>query len=43
MMDFCSTHVFSVKKAGNSADVTAGGIMSLRTHDNSLCREKKEH
>jgi hypothetical protein len=31
-MDFRSTHVFSVKKEDNSANFTAGGIISLRTH-----------
>jgi hypothetical protein len=41
-MNFCSTHVFSVTKADNSANFAAGGIINLRTH-NSLCIDKNKH
>jgi hypothetical protein len=38
-MNFRSTHVFSVKKADNSTNFAAGGIINRRT-DNLLCRDK---
>jgi hypothetical protein len=40
MMDFNSTHVFSVKKADSSANITAGEIINYRTH-NSFCIPEK--
>jgi hypothetical protein len=43
MMDFRSTLVFSVYKADKSANFSAGGITSSRTHHNSLCRDRQEH
>jgi hypothetical protein len=36
MMDFHSTHVFSVKKADNSANFTADGIINHRTQEHTL-------
>jgi hypothetical protein len=42
MTDFLSTHVFSVKKADNSANFAAGWVINCRTH-NSLCRDKNKH
>jgi hypothetical protein len=39
---FLRTHVFSLKKADNSANFTAGGIINHRTH-NSLCSDKNKH
>jgi hypothetical protein len=42
-MDFRSTHVFSMKRADKSANCTAAGIISHRTHHNSLCRDKNKH
>jgi hypothetical protein len=41
-MDFCSTHIFSMKKADNSMNLAAGGNINRRTHHNSLCREKEQ-
>jgi hypothetical protein len=43
MIHFCSTHVSSVKKADNSANFAAGGIVYRRTHHYSLCRDKNKH
>jgi hypothetical protein len=43
MIDFHSTHVFSVKKADNRANFEAGGIINCITHQNSLCRGKTKH
>jgi hypothetical protein len=42
-MGFRSTRVFSVKKADNSANFAAGGIINHRTHRYSLCRHKNKH
>jgi hypothetical protein len=41
-MDFRSTHVFSVKKADNSANFAAGGIIKRTTRHNSLCGDKEQ-
>jgi RNase P protein component len=43
MMDFRSAHAFSVKKADNSANFAAGGIINRRTHHNSRCRNRNKH
>jgi hypothetical protein len=40
---FLNTHVSGVKKADNSENVAAGGIINRRTHNNSLCRDKNKH
>jgi hypothetical protein len=32
-----------MKKADNSMNFTAGGIINCRTHHNSLCRDKNKH
>jgi hypothetical protein len=37
------THVFSVKKADNSTNFAAGGIMNRKTHHNLLCRDKNKY
>jgi hypothetical protein len=42
-MDFRSTHDFGAKKADNSANFAAGGIINRRTHRNSLCEDKNKH
>jgi hypothetical protein len=42
-MDFCSTHVFRVRKGDNIANFAAGRIIDHRTHHNSLCRDKNKH
>jgi hypothetical protein len=42
-MDFHRIPVYSVKKADNSENSTAGGIINLRTHHNSLSRDKNKH
>jgi hypothetical protein len=41
-MDFSGTQVFSVKKADNSVNVTAAGIISCRTHHKSLSRRQEQ-
>jgi hypothetical protein len=43
MINFRSTHVFSVKKVDNSANFAAGGIDSRKTLHNSFCRDKNKH
>jgi hypothetical protein len=43
MMGFSSTHVSSMKKADNSANFAAGGIINHRTHYNSPCGGKNKH
>jgi hypothetical protein len=42
-MDFRNTHVFSAKKADNSANFASGGVINLRTHQNSVCKDKNKH
>jgi hypothetical protein len=42
-MDFRSTGVFSVKKADNSGNFAAGGIINRRENHNSLWRDKNKH
>jgi hypothetical protein len=42
-MDFRSTHISSAKKADNSANFTAGGIVNGRTRHDLLCRDKNKH
>jgi hypothetical protein len=42
-MNFRSTHVFSVKRAGNIANFAADGIINRRTYRNSLCSDKNKH
>jgi hypothetical protein len=39
-MDF--RNIFSVKKADNSANLAAGGVINRRTHHNSPCRDKNK-
>jgi hypothetical protein len=43
MMDFCNTHVFSMKKVGKSENFADGGTINHKTHHNSLCRDKNRH
>jgi hypothetical protein len=42
MMDFHSTHVFSVKKADYSTNFAAGRIVNRRSYHNWLCRDKNK-
>jgi hypothetical protein len=41
-MDFCSTHVFGIKKV-NGANFAAGGIINHSTQHKSLRRDKNKH
>jgi hypothetical protein len=41
-MDFGSTHVSSVRKADNSANFAAGGIINRRTHHKSLSKRQEQ-
>jgi hypothetical protein len=43
MMDSRSTPVFRAKKADNSANFTAGGIINRRAHHNSLRRDTNKY